>query len=47
MQIAIITFTHLMAEYYAYAGYIDDLDERICPDSSRDAQIWSGIAREE
>jgi len=39
MQIAIITFNHLMAEYYAYAGYIDDLDECICPDTSRDVQI--------
>jgi hypothetical protein len=39
MQIAIITFNHLMDEDYVHAGYIDDLDECICPDKSRDVQI--------
>ena len=27
MQIAIIVFNHLMADYLAHAGYIDDLEE--------------------
>jgi hypothetical protein len=31
MQIAIIVFNHLMADYLAHAGYIDDLDENSAP----------------
>jgi len=40
MQIAIIIFNHLMADYLTYARYIDDLEKRICPNKSEDVQIW-------
>jgi hypothetical protein len=28
-----------MVGHYAHAGYIDDLEELICPDTSKDVQI--------
>jgi hypothetical protein len=31
MQTAIITFNHLMADYLAHAGYIDDLEKDCVP----------------
>ncbi len=43
MQIAIIVFNHLMADYLAHAGYIDDL-EGICPNKSEDVQISACLA---